>query len=72
MRKMDIWRVLFKEKKVEENKVPSDGRCGYLSMGQIIRKENKVMDINQSEEREKMIEVIDQIFSTGQGGVRKN
>ena len=72
MRKMDIWRVLFKEKRTEEDKVPTDGWCGYLSMGQIIRKENKVMDLNLDEGCEKMIEVIDQIFSTGQGGVRNN
>ena len=49
MRKMDIWRVLFKEKRTDEDKVPTDGWCVYLSIGKIITKENKVMDMNLDE-----------------------
>ena len=68
--KEKAWKVTFREK-TDEDLVPGNGWCGYLSVNQLLKNADEVQKLD-SIGVQQLIETLDEIIRTSRGGVRPN
>jgi hypothetical protein len=68
--KEKAWKVTFREQ-TDEDLVPGNGWCGYLSVNQVLRNADEVQEMD-SIGVQQLIETLNEIIRTSRGGVRPN